>query len=199
MKRVCALVLCLMSIFVSANAVSVESIDFEKASIEELEAFLSLMDDAKAALEEKKNSKTDEEMCEEAIQELKAFWAEEMDRDEYNGYFQVAHTRVFHLYTESQDELIAKHLCEYFTNDSGVPMKAFVECTLFTDYFGAAPYYENIQLSDCVAFYDDGTVMVMRKSPVALFRARAFVTDFEGIIRDIVDMGSQYNEICYLK
>ena len=88
-----------------------EAIDLENASIMELEAFISMADQAESVLQEEKNHHTAEDMCEIAIEELK----------------------------------------------------------------------------------------VCSKSPIEMYRARTYATEFNGIIREIKDMGSQYNEVCYLK
>ena len=119
--------------------------------------------------------------------------------DDSDGYFEVAHIRVIYLFTESSDEKTAKYLQQYFSNEDGAAMTAFVECTLFTDYFSSAPYYSDVMLYHCIAFYDDGTEQVLSKSPVEIFRARSFETKYDGIISEIADLDGKYNEICYLK
>lgn len=140
-----------------------------------------------------------EEMCAKAIGMMKNVWKNELLTDDSDGYFEVAHTRVIYLYTHSSDERTAKYLQQYFTNQEGAAMTAFVECTLFTDYFSSAPYYSDVMLHHCVAFYDDGTSAVLSKSPIEIFRARSYETQFDGIIREIVDLDGMYNEVCYLK
>ncbi len=142
---------------------------------------------------------TTEERCTMAIDMLKNVWKNDVLTDDSDGYFEVAHTRVIYLFTESSDENKAKYLQQYFTNDNGAAMEAFVECTLFTDYFSSAPYYSDVMLYHCVAFYEDGTEQVLSKSPVEIFRARSFETRYDGIIREIADLDGKYNEICYLK
>ena len=142
---------------------------------------------------------TTEEMCTMAIDMLKNVWKNDVLTDDSDGYFEVAHTRVIYLFTESSDENKAKYLQQYFTNDNGAAMEAFVECTLFTDYFSSAPYYSDVMLYHCVAFYDDGTEQVLSKSPVEIFRTRSFETKYDGIIREIADLDGKYNEVCYLK
>ena len=142
---------------------------------------------------------TTEEMCTKAIDMLKNVWKNDVLMDDSDGYFEVAHTRVIYLYTASSDEKTAKYLQQYFSNEDGAAMTAVVECTLFTDYFSSAPYYSDVMLYHCVAFYEDGTEQVLSKSPVDIFRARSFETRHDGIIREIADLDGKYNEICYLK
>ena len=197
-KRLFILVLC-FCIILTVNAYALEVIDSENASIEELEAFISMAEKAESVLQEKKNHRTAEEMCELAMAEIKEIWANEKFMDDSDGYFQNVHTRVIYLYTESDDPAISENLKKHFTNDEGSPMTAIVECTLYTDYFSTAPYYVNVMLANCVAFYQDGTMEVCSKSPIEMYRARTFAMEFDGIIREIKDMGSQYNEVCYLK
>ena len=142
---------------------------------------------------------TTEEMCTKAIDMLKNVWKNDVLTDDSDGYFEVAHTRVIYLFTESSDEKTAKYLQQYFSNEDGEAMTAFVECTLFTDYFSSAPYYSDVMLYHCVAFYEDGTEQVLSKSPVEIFRTRSFETKYDGIIREIADLDGKYNEVCYLK
>ena len=196
--KITLLILC-FCLFFSVNAYALEVIDFENASIEELEAFISMADQAESVLQEKKNHRTAEELCELAIPELKKHWVDERFMDDSDGYFQIVHTRVIYLYTESNDETLSEHLQKQFTNKDGSPMFAFVESTLYTDFFSSAPYYANVMIANCVAFYEDGSMEVCSKSPIEMYRTRMYVVDFDGVIREIKDMGSQYNEICYLK
>ena len=210
MKKFFAMILCIC-LFLSAN-VYAEMMDFENASIEELEAFLAQVDAAKAALEEKKNSRTAEEMCEIAVEELKKYWANDryLRFDESTGYFQVIHTRVIYLNTsfenaacikesERNSEKLLEKCKGIFSNDNGSPMTAVVEYELLTDYYGTHPYYTIAEMNKCVAFYQDGTIKVLTRSPIVDLWSRCYVTNFDGIISCITDMGSQYDESCYLK
>lgn len=140
-----------------------------------------------------------DEMCRTAIAMMKEIWKNEIFMDDSDGYFEVAHTRVINLYEANEDEKTAKYLQEYFTNESGAAMTAFVECTLFTDYFSSSPYYSDVMIHHCVAFYADGTAAVLAKSPVEIFRTRSFETQYDGIIKAIIDLDGMYNEVCYLK
>lgn len=142
---------------------------------------------------------TTAQLCEKAIELMKETWRNEVFTDDSDGYFEVAHTRVIYLYTEADDDRTKAYLQEYFTNESHSPMTAYVECTLYTDYFGSAPYYTDVMRSNCVAFYEDGTSVCLVKSPVELFRARTFETKYHSIIKEIVDLDGEYNEVCYLK
>lgn len=198
MRKLFMLFMCLCVFFCQGTCAQ-EFFDFENASIEELEVFLSLVDEADAILQKKKRYRTAEELCELAIPELKKHWVDERFMDDSDGYFQIVHTRVIYLYTESNDETLSEHLQKQFTNKDGSPMFAFVESTLYTDFFSSAPYYANVMIANCVAFYEDGSMEVCSKSPIEMYRGRMYVDDFDGVIREIKDMGSQYNEVCYLK
>lgn len=99
---------------------------------------------------------------------------------------------------KEQEKLL--EICrKIFSNEKGSLLIAFVECALLTDCYGTAPYYVNNNMGNCVAFYQDGTMAVCSKSPIEMYRARTYATEFNRIIREIKDMGSQYNEVCYLK
>ena len=142
---------------------------------------------------------TTAQLCENAIDLMKQTWRDEVFRDDSDGYFEVAHTRVIYLYTESDDDKTTAFLKEYFVNENGSPMTAYVECTLYTDYFSSAPYYSDVLRSHCVAFYEDGTAVCLVKSPIEIFRTRTFETKYDSIIKEIVDLDGKYNEVCYLK
>ncbi len=138
-------------------------------------------------------------MCKKAISMIKDLWRDEVFLPESDGYFEIAHTRVIYLKTSSLDEKTNEYLQEYFVNDEKSPMTAYVEFTLFTDYFASAPYYSDAYLRNCVAFYEDGTSMCLSKSPIEIFRSRTYTTNFDSIIERIEDMDGEYNEKCYLK
>ena len=139
------------------------------------------------------------QLCEEAIDLMKEVWRNDLFPDESDGYFEIAHTRVIYLYTDSSDAKTKAYLQEYFVNENASPMTAYVECTLYTDYFCSAPYYSDIMRNHCVAFYADGTSVCLGKSPIEMFRSRTYETNFRNIIKEIVDLDGEYNEVCYLK
>jgi len=142
---------------------------------------------------------TTAQLCEKAIELMKETWRNEVFTDDSDGYFEVAHTRVIYLYTESDDDKTRAYLQEYFVNENDSPMTAYVECTLYTDFFSSAPYYTDVMRSHCVAFYEDGTSVCLAKSPIEIFRTRTFETKYDSIIKEIVDLDGAYNEVCYLK
>lgn len=72
-----------------------------------------------------------------------------------------------------------------------------VEFILFTDYFGSAPYYCNVNLDDTVIFYRDGRVEVANNQ-LQIYRSRTYTTDFSDIIDVVEDLGGAYNERFYL-
>lgn len=132
MKKLSAMVLC-FCLFVSVHACAAEMIDFENASVEEMEMFLSFMDDAQVDLEEKKNNPTAEEMCKIAIEELKKHWANDrFFTQETTGYFQVLQTRVIYLdssyenaaciKSEKNSEKLLETCKKIFSNENGSPM-----------------------------------------------------------------------------
>ncbi len=142
---------------------------------------------------------TTAQLCEDAIELMKTIWRDEVFMDDSDGYFEVAHTRVIYLYTESDDDRTSSYLQKYFVNENNSPMTAYVECNLYTDYFSSAPYYSDVMLNHCVAFYEDGSSACLAKSPIEIFRTRSFETKYGSIIKEIVDLDEAYNEVCYLK
>lgn len=66
------------------------------------------------------------------------------------------------------------------------------EFTVFTDYYGTAPYYVNAGMLDCVVFYKDGSAEVTRLNLLKSIQSSTFAFP-TAHIREVIDFGSTYN------
>ena len=69
-----------------------------------------------------------------------------------------------------------------------------VEFSLYSNYFGSAPYYSNAMSYDSVVFYADGSCEVRSANPFRQYSARTYSYDYSGIISGIYELGTQYNQ-----
>ena len=99
----------------------------------------------------------------------------------FEPYLEIKNTRIV---------FVEEDAGEHFDNYDYV-----VEFVLFTNYYGSAPYYDNIGLNDSVVVYTDGSIEVQDKNPFVLYRSRTFDSEFSGIIKNIVDLSSSYNQV----
>ena len=109
-----------------------------------------------------------------------------------DGYLEIKNVRFITL----------KEQCdESFTNlgyDENVRLenvKYVVEYTLFSDYCGSHPYYENVYLYDSVLIYKDGHMAVARTNPFINYIHRYFNSDFSEIIDKVEDFDEKFNTV----
>ena len=67
-----------------------------------------------------------------------------------------------------------------------------IEFMMLTNYFGDT-YPCNAGILDTVAVYDDGTMEVLKSNIMNSIRAKYYLTDFSGVIDEIVDLEDAYN------
>ena len=67
-----------------------------------------------------------------------------------------------------------------------------IEFMMLTNYFGDT-YPSNAGTLDTVAVHSDGTMEVPKSNIMNSIRARYFITDFSGMIDEIVDLEDAYN------
>lgn len=129
------------------------------------------------------------ELVDDAVRELKSEWTDIYNRKlgniEYNGYFEIKNTRVIEI-GDTDIELFKD-------------IDYIVEFVLFTDYFGSAPYYSSIGISDTVVVYSDGAMEVPNTNLLTAYRSRYYTVDFSDIIKKVNDCKDKYNCVEYLK
>lgn len=74
-----------------------------------------------------------------------------------------------------------------------------VEFVLFSNYFGAAPYYQNVGIYDSVVVYRDGSKEVPQRNRIDVYRAKSYSSDFSAFIKSIEDFNEEYNQIVEIK
>lgn len=135
-----------------------------------------------------KVDKNSDERVTEAIETVSEFWDNYYGEYEFEDkYLKIINTRIVNIKNNISDEVLRGDLIE--------DIDYIVEFELLSSYpYGAIPYYINTGTNNCVVVYKDGTVNV-QKSPLFLYSARTFTTDFSQIIESIEDFGEQYNQI----
>lgn len=128
-----------------------------------------------------------DELIDKAIKELQSLWQELYDNSdiETERYFEIKNTRVMEL---------KKNDVEDFKN-----IDYIIEFVLFTDYYGASPYYSNVGISDSVIVYNDGTMEVPSNNLFRAYTGKTYVYNYEGIIETVTDYGDEYNCVEILK
>ena len=121
-----------------------------------------------------------------AVSVLENHWEDlyEDSKFETDGHFEIKNTRVVNIKENNTEE---------FKN-----IDYMVEFILYTDYFGSAPYYQNVGIDDTVVVHKDGTMEVQRNL-INLYRSKYYSNDFSDFIKSIDDYGDKYNCIEDLK
>ena len=129
------------------------------------------------------------ELVDDAIEELKSEWKDiynaNQNHIECDGYFEIKNTRIIE---------IDKTDIEMFKD-----IEYIIEFVLYTDYFGSAPYYSSIGLSDSVIVYGNGAMEVSGRNLLEVYRAHTFDSDFSDIVKEVYDCRDKYNCVEYLE
>lgn len=133
------------------------------------------------------NDNSQKELVDDAIEELKLSWEDIYDNliFETDRYFEIKNTRVIE---------ITKNDIEEFED-----VDCIIEFVLYTDYFGAAPYYSCIGLSDSVIVYNNGDMEVSSINLLRSYSGRYYTYDYSDIIKAVNDYGDKYNCVENLK
>ena len=133
------------------------------------------------------NDNFQKELVDEAIKELKSSWEDIYDDSSVktDGYFEIKNTRVIE---------IKKNDIEEFED-----VDYIIEFVLYTDYFGSAPYYSNVGVTDSVVIYDNGDMEVSNVNILRMYSSRYYTYDYSDIIKEVNDYGDKYNCVENLK
>ena len=118
----------------------------------------------------------------QAAEELKKEWEAIYDGDsmtDTDGHFEIKNTRVI---------IFRENDIKEFENVAYI-----VEFELYTDYFGAAPYYYSADICSSVVVYEDGTMEVARHNLIEAYSAKYYSYDYTAFIEAVNDYGSEYN------
>jgi hypothetical protein len=194
MKRIIALLLALL--IIGNIGIAETEIDLSNMSTYELKQLV------KAAAMEIEKSMEEDDIINSSIALIKEYWRDVNYREEWyceknsdsEGYLEIVHTNVVYLYEELDvEEGLQKHVDEYLKD-----IYCFVEFELISDRLATDPYFFNCGLYDCVTVYTDGRKEVCPQSPLEAYRSRTFSNDFDGIVEDFSNRGSEFNAIYYL-
>ena len=133
------------------------------------------------------NDNSQKELVDDAIKELKSTWKDIYDEPNVktDGHFEIKNTRVIE---------IMKNDIEEFED-----VDYIIEFVLYTDYFGAAPYYSYVGMSDSVIVYDNGDMEVSGINLLRAYSNKYYTHDYSDIIEAVNDYGDKYNCIEKLK
>ena len=120
----------------------------------------------------------------DAIGALKTEWKDIYSKYDTDGHFEIKNTRVIEI--KDNDISIFKDV------------KYVVEFILYTDYYGAAPYYYDIGTSDVVIIYKDGKIEVTGDI-FNRYSKSVYSYDYTDIIENIADCGAKYNLVEKIK
>lgn len=140
---------------------------------------------------------TDIEMVEDknvdlAISALTLQWKELYKEDKAgDGHLEIVHTRVVKIDPTADNEFFSKL-------DKGNLIEYMVEFTLYSDYFGSAPYYHNANTCDTVIIYSDGTTNV-GVNVLRLYSTRTYSYDYSKLVKNVKDYGTAFNKTIDLR
>ena len=127
-----------------------------------------------------------------AISALTLQWKELYKEDKAgNGHLEIAHTRIVKIDPSSDKEFFSKL-------DKGKYIEYMVEFTLYSDYFGSAPYYHNANTCDTVIIYSDGTTSV-GVNVLRLYSNQTYSYDYSKLVKDVKDYGTAFNKTIDLR
>lgn len=131
-----------------------------------------------------------DEKIDKAVTALKDYWTGyyadmgETENDRTNGdwYLEIKNTRIVELGNGAED----------FLKD----VQYVVEFVIYTNFYGAAPYYSHTDVRNTVLIYKDGTVEAGTVAGIPQYIARYFEAP---PIESTKDYGSQYNAVYHLE
>ena len=100
-----------------------------------------------------------------------------------SDYLQIKNTRIITLKDNAVDVWYAFDGITYI-----------VEFELYSDYFGTEAYPIDANYMDCVAVYTDGTMTVLPKNLLEVYRINTYSSDYTDIIEEIKDYEDLYNQ-----
>ena len=131
---------------------------------------------------------------ENAISALKKEWEKIYSKEDYTDkHLEIIHTRVLTPCEPMDDPYgqIASML-------EGKEIAYVVEFELLTNYLNSSPYYDDSGVCDWVIVFKDGSTLVTNNY-LRIYASRVYSYDVSGLIANIEDFGSEYNQVFKLK
>ena len=125
-----------------------------------------------------------------ALQHLKAAWMEEAAADpEYMPvpYVDIRDTRIIRICENPMVDIGEKQPVEALEG-----VEYIIEFLMYTNYMGDSyPCY--VGVLDSVVVRRDGSMEVSQTNLLRLVRSRYYISDFTGIIEEIIDLGDAFS------
>ena len=133
------------------------------------------------------------EKIQDALELVKATWQEQADK--YPDimpapYVDIKNTRIIRLFEKPADALSGKPVEEL----EGV--ECIIEFMMLTNYYGDT-YPCNAGVNDTVAVYTNGKMEIQNMNLLNMVRAKYYMTDYSGVIEEIIDLGDAYNGLLF--
>ncbi len=186
------ILLCLLAGLLLATTSALAEFDLSSMSPDELQQLIA---QAQTQLE-----LSEDKLVAQAVDTLKDYWRTEVYApDKYisndkRGYLEIINTRVTYVKRDfaTQTEFANSHAAMFDH------VYCVIDFALLSDYFGSAPYYNDINMYNCIVVYLDGTMEISKLPLFDLYRSHSFNTDFSPIIESFHNLGSAYNAVYHL-
>lgn len=120
-----------------------------------------------------------------ALNVVKEAWIKYYSNFDMEPYLEIKNTRIIFIKDNAVDEY-----------DKFAEYDYIVEFILFTNIFGSSPYY--MEVTESVVVYKDGRTELQRENPLKVYRSIMYKTNYSDIIKAVVDLGSEYNQVLEL-
>lgn len=126
----------------------------------------------------------DKAKIEKAVEILADEWEVLAVEDEYNnGYLEIKNTRLLHTDSDAISDALGVEGVE-----------CIVEFVIFTDFYGAAPYYYETQHMNNVVFFSDGSTTVTTNA-VQIYSARTYDASLKNCSFTVLDCKTTFNQV----
>ena len=125
----------------------------------------------------------------DSLELIKKVWQEQSDQYPEimpSPFVDIKNTRIVRLYENPVDVQSEKTVEEL----AGIDY--IIEFMMLTNYYGDT-YPCNVGIYDTVAVYTNGKMEVQKTNLMNALRAKYFLSDYSGVIEEIIDLGDAYN------
>ena len=129
------------------------------------------------------------EKIQDALELVRTAWQEQADQYPEMmpaPYVDIKNTRIIRLFEKPVDVQSEKPVEEL----KGI--ECIIEFMMLTNYFGDT-YPCNAGVYDSVVVFTNGKMEIQRSNLLNAVRAKYYLTDYSGVIEEIIDLGDAYN------
>jgi len=130
------------------------------------------------------------EKIQDALELVKAAWQEQADQYPDvmpEPFVDIKNTRIIKLFKEPVDAMNDNKPVEELKG-----IDYIIEFMMLSNYFGDT-YPCNVGMLDTVAVYSGGKMEIQKSNLMNAVRAKYFLTDYSGVIEEIIDLGDAYS------